>query len=188
MKIYFDDITLAYNTLVNSVSRKEYDDYISQNQRVANFWNQDEKQEEEDPEVVAERERRRKERGKKRYEEDYSFVNEEFFSSWQNRTNNHSASFQQGADGEKTIETMFDGKDLYVDVDVTFAEVMQEGGVEKQIKVDREVICMVCNGTRERSGSTSLPCYSCKGEGIKEDTMFRKKKICNTCKGHGKLI
>lgn len=91
LKIYFDDITLAYSTLVNSVSRKEYDDYISQNQRVANFWNEDGKEEEEDPEVVAERERRRKERGKKRYEEDYSFVNEEFFFSWQNRTNNHSA-------------------------------------------------------------------------------------------------
>ena len=41
---------------------------------------------EEDPEVKAERERRRRERGKKRYEENYDYVNEEFFSSWQNRT------------------------------------------------------------------------------------------------------
>jgi hypothetical protein len=44
------------------------------------------KEEEEDPEVVAERERRQRERGKKRYEEDYSFINEEFFNSWRNRT------------------------------------------------------------------------------------------------------
>jgi hypothetical protein len=33
------------------------------------------KDEEEDPEVIAERERRAKERGKKRFEEDYSFIN-----------------------------------------------------------------------------------------------------------------
>lgn len=31
MKIYFDDITLAYKTLVNEASRAEYDEYISQN-------------------------------------------------------------------------------------------------------------------------------------------------------------
>lgn len=31
MKIYFDDITLAYKTLVNEASRSEYDEYISQN-------------------------------------------------------------------------------------------------------------------------------------------------------------
>ena len=68
---------------------------------------------------------------------------------------------------------MFDGKDLYADVEVTFAEVMQEGGVQKEITVDREVICSTCNGTRERPGSQSLPCYSCKGTGVKEDTMFR---------------
>lgn len=41
---------------------------------------------EEDPEVVAERERRQRERGKKRFEEDYSFINEEFFNSWKSRT------------------------------------------------------------------------------------------------------
>ena len=55
--------------------------------------------EEEDPEVIAERERRRRERGKKRFEEDYSFVNEEFFSSWQNRTRNYGSSFGGGEDG-----------------------------------------------------------------------------------------
>ena len=79
--------------------------------------------EEEDPEVAAEKERRRKERGKKRYEEDYSFVNEEFFSSWQNRTNNHKQNFGYN-DGKNTFETMFYRKNLYTDVEVTFAEAM----------------------------------------------------------------
>ena len=83
---------------------------------------------------------------------------------------------------------MFDGNDLAVDVEVTFAEVMQEGGVKKNVTLRREVICSSCNGTRERAGSQSLSCYSCKGEGIKEDALFHKKSRCNTCKGHGKLV
>jgi len=30
MKIYFDDLTLAYNTLYNDASRQEYDEYLDQ--------------------------------------------------------------------------------------------------------------------------------------------------------------
>ena len=145
----FEEIKLAYNTLSDADSRQKYDEYISQLQRVGNMKGKVE--EEEDPEVIAERERRKKERGKKRFEEDYSFVNEEFFSSWQNRTNNHGQSFEEGA--EQTIETMFDGKNLKADVKVSFAESMQEGGVTKNITVTREDICGSCKGTRERSGS-----------------------------------
>jgi len=29
MKLYFDDLTLAYKTLSNETSRKDYDEYIS---------------------------------------------------------------------------------------------------------------------------------------------------------------
>jgi hypothetical protein len=32
---------------------------------------------------------------------------------------------------------MFDGNDLEVDVEVTFAEVMQEGGVKKDVTLQR---------------------------------------------------
>ena len=39
MKVYFDDITLAYNTLSSKQSRMEYDEYISQQQSVSNYWN-----------------------------------------------------------------------------------------------------------------------------------------------------
>jgi len=83
---------------------------------------------------------------------------------------------------------MFDGNDLRVEVEATFAEVMQDGGVTKDVTLRREVLCDSCNGTRERKGSESLPCYSCKGECVKEDALFHKKARCNTCKGHGKII
>lgn len=89
MKTRFDGITLAYSTLSNPVSRSEYDEYISQIHSVSGLYNEDLRNAyEDDPEVLAERERRRKERGKKRFEQDYSFINDEFFSSWQNRTSN----------------------------------------------------------------------------------------------------
>ena len=130
--------------------------------------------------MLAERERRKRERGKKRFEQDYSFVNEEFFNSWQNRTNTSGAA--------SSIEQAFNGRDHSVDVEVTFDEVMQEGGVIKTVSVDLDVICPSCNGTRERAGSTSLPCYSCKGTGVKKDALFNKETKCNTCKGHGKLV
>lgn len=58
---------------------------------MSNYWAGEKEEEEEDPEVIAERERRKKERGKKRFEEDYSFVNEEFFQSWRNRTKDSGA-------------------------------------------------------------------------------------------------
>lgn len=65
---------------------------------------------------------------------------------------------------------------------------MQEGGVTKEIIIQRDNICSSCNGTREAEGSQSITCYSCGGEGIKEDALFHKKVKCNTCKGHGKLV
>ena len=102
------------------------------------YWgsNLKEGEDQENPEVAAERERRKRERGKKRYEEDSSFVNEEFFSSWKNRTNNFKSSFKNpGTDGENSLDTMFDGNDLAIDVEVDFAEVMQEGGILKNVTV-----------------------------------------------------
>ena len=47
---------------------------------------------------------------------------------------------------------MFDGKDLQADVELTFDECIQEGGVVKEITVYREDICGSCKGTRERAG------------------------------------
>jgi len=126
MKIYFDDLTLAYKTLSNEVSRAEYDEYISQNQKMSSYWGMRD-EEEETPEQAAERERRKKERGKKRFMEDYSYVNDEFFAAWQNRTFNFNQSFDgegEQMDPEKELETMFDGRDLYAEVQVSFEESM----------------------------------------------------------------
>ena len=89
MKIYFDDLTLAYNTLINKASRAEYDDYISSHRKLSSMW---EKKRSTDQDEDEETKRRKKERGKRRFEEDFDHVNEEFFSNFQSRT-------RQQADG-----------------------------------------------------------------------------------------
>ena len=48
---------------------------------------------------------------------------------------------------------MFNGNDAQVEVEATFAEVMQDGGIEKTVSFLREVLCGSCNGSREKIGS-----------------------------------
>jgi DnaJ-class molecular chaperone len=176
---------LAYRTLRDPEDRKEYDEYLAQLQAMSSFYGA-KFEEVENPDVKANRERREKERGKKRFMDDFSYANDEFFAAWQNRTFNFSQPFGGGIDGEnvdptKELETLFDGRDLYSEVQVTFDEVMQPGGVTKEITVDREVICSSCDGSREEKGSQSSKCYSCGGTGMKEDALFHKQTKCNTC-------
>lgn len=83
---------------------------------------------------------------------------------------------------------MFDGGDLITEVEISFEESILEGGIKKDIKVNREVICGSCQGSRESVGSKSNGCYSCGATGIKEDSLFKKKVKCSTCNGNGKLI
>ena len=59
--------------------REEYDEYLSS--LGANM--KKEHGDEIDPEEV---ERRKRERGRKRFEDDYQFVNEDFFNMWKHRT------------------------------------------------------------------------------------------------------
>jgi DnaJ-class molecular chaperone len=66
--VFFDDLTLAYTTLINEASRQEYDEYLSQNQAMAGYQRRhNDTYDEEDPDVIAEQERRQRERGKKRF-------------------------------------------------------------------------------------------------------------------------
>lgn len=115
MKIFFDDLKLAYTTLINQTSRTEYDEYLTQNQAMAGYQRRHAGVDDEDPEAKAERERRQRERGKKRWEEDHSFVNDEFFQSWKNRTGASDPS------GEQQDNYMV-GKNVQSSVSITFDE------------------------------------------------------------------
>ena len=62
---------------------------------------------------------------------------------------------------------------------VSFLEAIY--GAEKQIILEKDIICGICKGSKEAEGSISSRCYSCKGEGIKKDPLFKKEMKCNTC-------
>ena len=67
----FEELTLAYKTLVDPKLREEYDEYLAS---VGTNIKHDE------PEIDQEEiERRKRERGKKRYMEDFDFANDSFF-------------------------------------------------------------------------------------------------------------
>mmetsp|Transcript_17750 Transcript_17750/g.27442 ORF Transcript_17750/g.27442 Transcript_17750/m.27442 type:complete len:109 (+) Transcript_17750:210-536(+) len=70
----FEEIKLAYETLTDEERRAEYDEYL---ESVASGKNHGYKELDEE-----EVERRRRERGKKRYMEDFDFVNEDFYNMW----------------------------------------------------------------------------------------------------------
>ena len=52
----------------------------------------------------------------------------------------------------------------------------------------KNVICSECDGTREKKGSQSIQCYSCRGEGVRIDPYNGKKSPCNACGGFGKVV
>jgi hypothetical protein len=92
--------------LSNAESRTEYDEYISQSRFSANYAGE---------KIDDESARKRKEeKGKKRFEEDFSYANEEFFSAWQNRTG--SKENKQDPEEEEKSQNYFDGKNAKVDV------------------------------------------------------------------------
>ena len=72
---FFEELTLAYRTLIDPKLREEYDQYLAS---VGSSRTHDEGPEI-DPEEI---ERRKRERGRKRFMDDFDFVNEGFFFAW----------------------------------------------------------------------------------------------------------
>ena len=98
----FEELKLAYNTLINDKTRTEYDEYLA-----SVGTNRGKVQEELDPEEI---ERRKRERGKQRFMEDYDFVNEEFFNMWKQRTASQGAEKESGSSNETALN--FDGQNI----------------------------------------------------------------------------
>ena len=66
-----------------------------------------------------------------------------------------------GRGGGRTRENR--GRDLQVKIQLTLEEVTE--GVEKQIKVKKQVSCGECGGSGARAGSTAAVCDTCGGAG-----------------------
>ena len=84
------------------------------------------------------------------------------------------------------------GSDLRVKVKLTLAEIAV--GVEKKIKVKKQVACSHCSGTGAAAGSSSTTCTTCNGQGRVtrvQNTILGQMQTaaeCPTCNGEGKII
>lgn len=179
----YEELKLAYQTLMDDSKREEYDDYLS-----SLTYNIDkEKEPDIDPEEV---ERRRQERGKKRFMEDFEFVNEDFFNQWKERTGASGGPNDYSQTDESAENNMgLNGNDITITVKMDLENVLfEKDEIVKEIKYNKHVICEPCGGNREAEGKEGSKCYSCKGAGIKKDPLFKKVQKCQTCKGFGYLV
>ncbi|MEG1763507.1 MAG: molecular chaperone DnaJ, partial [Bacteroidales bacterium] len=84
------------------------------------------------------------------------------------------------------------GSNLRVKVKMTLEEIAT--GVDKKIKVKRQVACKACNGTGAANGSAYKTCDTCRGTGqvtrIQNTILgqMQTASICPTCHGEGKII
>ncbi len=97
-----------------------------------------------------------------------------------------------GYGGGQTRQRVNKGADLRVKVKVTLQDVAH--GVEKKIKVKKNVSCQACNGTGAENGSSFHTCSTCGGSGTVnrvQNTMFgamETQATCSACNGTGKVV
>ena len=83
------------------------------------------------------------------------------------------------------------GKDIQVDLDLTFAESIF--GVEKEITITKNSSCKDCGGSGAKKGTETSTCDQCNGRGkVKEARRsvfgsIMTEKICDKCSGMGKI-
>jgi molecular chaperone DnaJ len=84
------------------------------------------------------------------------------------------------------------GRDLQVTIDLTLEEIAK--GIEKSIKVKRQVVCESCGGSGAERGSAKRTCTRCNGSGQVRTVsrsifgQFVNIQVCPTCGGEGQII
>lgn len=84
------------------------------------------------------------------------------------------------------------GRDLQVRVKLTLAEIAT--GVEKQLRVTKNVLCATCHGSGAKDGAKPVTCETCQGTGqIKQVQrtilgQFVNVAECHTCHGEGTIV
>ena len=84
------------------------------------------------------------------------------------------------------------GRDLQIRVKLTLAEIAT--GVEKQLRVNKNVLCKTCHGSGAKEGAKPITCETCNGTGqIKQVQrtilgQFVNVMECHTCDGEGTIV
>ncbi len=96
-----------------------------------------------------------------------------------------------GGGGRRRASAGIPGTDLKIRLKLTLEEIAK--GVEKTLKIKRQVTCKECNGSGSKSGATES-CQTCHGSGEVRQvskTMFGQfvnVAACPTCGGEGRMI
>lgn len=96
--------------------------------------------------------------------------------------------FGGGARGRRVAK----GSNIRIKIKLTLDEVVH--GVEKKIKIDKQVKCHVCNGKGAASEADIKTCETCHGTGVVTKVVqsflgqMQTSSPCPTCGGEGKVI
>jgi len=97
------------------------------------------------------------------------------------------------------------GKDIQVDIEIPLEKILTEQ--EKEIVLDKYIVCSRCGGKGAEPGSKANECFSCRGTGQVQQMKrtffgtvtqsvicpecngqgFRPEKLCNVCRGEGRI-
>ncbi|MEA2088820.1 MAG: molecular chaperone DnaJ [Patescibacteria group bacterium] len=83
------------------------------------------------------------------------------------------------------------GRDIEVDTEIDFVDMMT--GIEKIVKLKKNIVCPKCSGSGAEPGTKMKICSVCDGKGKTEqirNTIFgavRTASVCSECKGDGKI-
>ena len=80
------------------------------------------------------------------------------------------------------------GRDLQFHLEIELEEAAS--GIEKEIKINRPVVCAGCTGTGARKGTTAHSCKQCGGAGQVrvQQGFFAISRTCPVCRGSGQVI
>lgn len=83
------------------------------------------------------------------------------------------------------------GRDITVDLDITFSESVF--GVEKEFSLTKPAICSDCGGSGAKKGTEMSTCSQCAGKGKIKETRrsilgnFIQERVCDKCEGQGRI-
>jgi molecular chaperone DnaJ len=120
----------------------------------------------------------------------FSMSMEDIFRNFGDVFGGHFSSFFGGFGGNgQHVEY---GSDIRIRVKLTLSEIAH--GVEKKIRIKKDVVCNVCNGSGAKDKNSTSTCSACNGRGRVTQTTntilgrMQTTTSCPRCRGEGRII
>lgn len=118
---------------------------------------------------------------------DFSFFSDSIFSDFEDILGNFFG-FESPFSGRSGRSGRQRGQDIGLDVNLSMEEAYR--GVKKEITVEKQVNCDVCQGTGTEPGKSPETCKQCGGSGQvrRSQGFFSISTSCPVCRGSGRII